>query len=898
MPGCNTGRNIQKYKGSGGSVSTLQDVTDNGNTTTGDIITTSGFFIGDGSKLTGISGASSAFSFQETSDTGNTTSNTIQFTNTITSLTASGNVIVTGNVTASNFYGDGSQLTSVALKSDLTSNTGRISALETKTTDISYTNGTTRINGNLTVLGNTTTLDTVNLIVQDPILQLSNASASVDSGILIARPSSTDNVFVGFDQSLSEFAIGFTDSHAGLSEIAIKDGEDFTVNVHGNVEASYYFGNGSQLTGVALKSDFTSNVGRIGVLESEVQPVNRGGTNITSYGTGDMLFAGTPSALSKLTPGTSGYFLQTNGTGNAPTWENVADIGSATPANLYTDDFITGGPWSGITDANLRVLGNVSNLSNQLVARDDKGDIFVSNVNAIKIYGDGTSLTGVALSTDLTDNSTRINTVSTDLADNSTRIGTVSTDLSSNTGRISALETKTTDISYTNSGTSKTTIASDLKVTGKLGIGESSPTTPLHIECADTVTHYQNGLLVKQSSSSYPAVIGIRTSSSSQDPFISFMVNSDSTGWSYGVDASDSNKMKWGYDTTTWNSTRMTLTDDGKLGIGTSSPTTPLHIECADNSIQYQNGLLVKQDSSSHPAIIGIRTSSTSQDPFISFMVSNDSTGWSYGVDASESNKLKWAYNTSVLTTNTRMTLTDDGKLGIGTSSPTTPLHIECADNSIQYQNGLLVKQDSSSHPAIIGIRTSSTSQDPFISFMVSNDSTGWSYGVDASESNKLKWAYNTSVLTTNTRMTLTDDGKLGIGTTSPNYKLDVFGAVNFTGVLTVGTTASSGTSGQVLTSGGSSAPPSWTTVSSGGSSPWTTSGSVIHYNTGNVGINTSTPQYKLDVAGDIRTTSEGGFRGNGRNITGINVTSERNQTIVNFGQQSSLKQSANGDPL
>jgi len=130
------------------------------------------------------------------------------------------------------------------LETDLTSNTSRISTLETKTTDISYTNGTTRISGNLTVLGNTTTLDTVNLIVQDPILQLSNASASVDSGILIARPSDTDNVFVGFDQSLSEFAIGFTDSHAGLNEIVVKDGEDFTLNVHGNVEASYYFGDG------------------------------------------------------------------------------------------------------------------------------------------------------------------------------------------------------------------------------------------------------------------------------------------------------------------------------------------------------------------------------------------------------------------------------------------------------------------------------------------------------------------------------------------------------------------------------------------------------------------------------------------------------------------------------
>ena len=442
MTGCNTGRNIQKYKGA--AASTLQDVTDNGNTTTGDIITTSGFFIGDGSKLTGISGTSSAFSFQETSDTGNTTSNTIQFTNTITSLTTSGNVIVTGNVTASNFYGDGSQLTSVALKSDLTSNVGRISTLETKTTDISYTNGTTRINGNLTVLGNTTTLDTVNLLVQDPILQLSNASASVDSGILIARPSTTDNVFVGFDQSLSEFAIGFTDSHAGLSEIVVKDGQDFTLNVHGNVEASYYYGNGTQLTGVTLTTDFTSNVTRIDDLESEVQPVNRGGTNITSYGTGDILYASSSSVLSNLAPSTTGYFLRTNGTGYAPTWENVADIGSATPANLYTDDYITGGPWSGLTDANIRVLGNVSNLSNQLVARDDKGDIFVSNVNAIKIYGDGTSLTGVALSADLVSNVTRIGNLESNLAANVTRIGNLESNLAANVTRIGNLESNLT----------------------------------------------------------------------------------------------------------------------------------------------------------------------------------------------------------------------------------------------------------------------------------------------------------------------------------------------------------------------------------------------------------------------------------------------------------------------
>ena len=114
MPCCDTGRNIQKYKGS--AASTLQDVTDNSNTTTGYIITTGGFFIGDGSKLTNLPGLSVPYTFQEISDSGNTTSNTIQFTNQITSLTTSGNVVVAGNVTASKFYGDGRTLTGCRFK--------------------------------------------------------------------------------------------------------------------------------------------------------------------------------------------------------------------------------------------------------------------------------------------------------------------------------------------------------------------------------------------------------------------------------------------------------------------------------------------------------------------------------------------------------------------------------------------------------------------------------------------------------------------------------------------------------------------------------------------------------------------------------------------------------------
>lgn len=59
-------------------------------------LTVSGKFIGDGSALTGISS-----NLQVITDFGNVTSNTVQFTNAITSLTATSNIEVGGNLTAS-----------------------------------------------------------------------------------------------------------------------------------------------------------------------------------------------------------------------------------------------------------------------------------------------------------------------------------------------------------------------------------------------------------------------------------------------------------------------------------------------------------------------------------------------------------------------------------------------------------------------------------------------------------------------------------------------------------------------------------------------------------------------------------------------------------------------------
>ena len=83
-------------------------------------------------------------------------------------------------------------------------------------------------------------------------------------------------------------------------------------------------------------------------------------------------------------------------------------------------------------------------LSNTATSLLTTGNIVAgTNVYASEFYGDGKTLTGVALSTDLVSNAGRISTLETNLTSNASRIGTLETNLTSNVGRISTLEGET-----------------------------------------------------------------------------------------------------------------------------------------------------------------------------------------------------------------------------------------------------------------------------------------------------------------------------------------------------------------------------------------------------------------------------------------------------------------------
>jgi len=262
MSGFNTGRNIQKYKGSSGTASTLQDALENGNTASLDIVLQSpAIFVGDGSGLTNIPGVGgSVGNLQQVTDVNATTTRFITLSNTVTSLQTSGSIIVGTNVHAVEYFGDGTKLSGIALNTELADNVIRIGNLETN-----LTNNSTRITtvtNNLT--NNSTRITTVTNNLTNNVIRIGNLETNLTN-------------------------------------------------------------NSTRI--MTVTNNLTNNVIRINTLENEIQPVNRGGTNITSYTIGDLLYASGSNTLNKLSPGTSGQILTSSGPGSAPTWTTISSGG-------------------------------------------------------------------------------------------------------------------------------------------------------------------------------------------------------------------------------------------------------------------------------------------------------------------------------------------------------------------------------------------------------------------------------------------------------------------------------------------------------------------------------------------------------------------------------------------
>ena len=181
-------------------------------------------------------------------------------------------------------------------------------------TDLSITNLT--LSGNLDINGTLTTVDTTNLSVTDSIISLarSNAVDTLDIG------------FYGtFNDGATKYSGLFRDASDGVyklfsGQIPEPSTTVDTANVNFGFATLQSFLNTGALVSNSSAVNITANATVSVALTANTLslttalPATSGGTGTASYTSGDLLVANTGNTLSKLSLGTDGKVLQSNGT--------------------------------------------------------------------------------------------------------------------------------------------------------------------------------------------------------------------------------------------------------------------------------------------------------------------------------------------------------------------------------------------------------------------------------------------------------------------------------------------------------------------------------------------------------------------------------------------------------
>jgi hypothetical protein len=274
--------------------------------------------------------------------------------------------------------------------------------------------------------------------------------------------------------------------------------------------------------------------------------------------------------------------------------------------------------------------------------------------------------------------------------------------------------------------------------------------------------------------------------------------------------------------------TRITTTNTGNVGIGTTNPATSLHVSGAlqiGDGSNFGNKLTIYDTFSSGKIAFSARE--TTGDDIFSLHL--NSTSGEVRLYADDDDGI--GFMTFYMNANERLRIANDGNVGIGSSNPAYKLDIVGASN--QY------------------IRAMSTIDSGYSGILLHNSGAGgksWEIGlggnaVTATYANKLYFYVDGS-----SRVTFTPTGDVGIGTTNPSSRLEVSGSTFNRGTFTA--TANVQTGIQIRRTGAVSAT-DWEFYIPQGSTDirlYNAQDRVSFTSGGNVGIGTTSPSSPLHV--------------------------------------------------
>lgn len=621
-------------------------------------------------------------------------------------------------------------------------------------------NGNLHVNGNAFISESATYETLINLVVANCVIQqasTNNKNAPFDNALLMTEGAdgSRSNLVFGYQFSNNEFLLGRTQMAPGLTRIVVDQSNTVNLHVYGQMFADGNVGVANTSTKFTLSvgsnvyfDDTGPNVfvsdGNVAVTGNVVAGGMRIGSLVTfdPSATVPILFNENIKSNSIRTVGSG---TSHSGIANvAPT--NTLSVGAKVFANMVAANALT-------------VLGNTA--TTELVTNS------IHSFSNIVIHADRYGgLTGTSNALVLKSGSAASNVSSIEIIGAST----------SNTHQIIKMKTRNTE-------------RVRIDTVGRVGISNTHPTEKLTV-AGNVHATLGDGFI-------YGNTWGSASNTSSR-MYSSHLVGENKIE---NIVAEGKGLNFYASKTATMGTPKLTILESSNVGVGTATPKGRLHTsggtvfindEIANNGtykhlgtpLIVSNATAVSSDLTDFARVLELcrEGGTASSDGVRATMKMGKHTAVSSGTANSQLDI--FLASTNYETEVDVLSLRSDGRVGIGTTSPTAHLEVHATGAANPLTNGLLVHNfDGSSGDAILAAKTRILAGNVFTSYIQTNAGSnprGWSTGVTGSDSD-----FRITQNTDNNKESATvglfisgSTGNTGIGTDAPRGVLDVLGNV------------------------------------------------------------------------------------------------------------------------